>query len=70
MRAVESFAVPFALVGHLNELASADGVPTEICGYVHAINFLRNQSLLFLGTDTEECIRVFIAVGNPEAMGV
>ena len=62
------FAKTFALFGHLNELASADSVPTGICGYVVAIDFLGNQPLLNLRTVAVQCIRVFFAVGNPKAM--
>jgi hypothetical protein len=63
------FVEPFALLGHLNELASADSVPTGICACVLAIDFLGDQPLLDRRTVAVECIRVFHAVGNPQAMG-
>ena len=66
--AVESFAVAFALVGHFNKLACVDNVPTRIHCFMLAINFLGNQPLLYLGTAALQCVRVSLAVGNPQAM--
>ena len=69
IRKDSKFVEPFALLGHFNELASADSVPTGICACVLAIDFLGDQPLLDLRTVAVECIRVFHAVGNPQAMG-